>query len=778
MLNINKKISKKGFSLIELMVAVVILAMVIFGIFLAFTTGFRGMAESKDRTEAVNYLQKTLEEYKDMPFKKIVDRPMTQISGTKYSQGVIVIDTVEDSGETKLKKIIAQIRWKDRDGNYKTEEASTTIYSAPKSGEISSPSKIVLYATPYYRIVPESDTLLVAEIQDKNNNVINDWFGRITYTITGGESLGFLDKDSELTNNGTSTNRFWSGTNTGSVIIEASADLEGKGTVSDTVEITISTGAVAIILEPLPGNDYLHVGDTATIKLYILKADYDKNNPDIDYTGTIDLYASPGFGLLSDNPIIIGEDDNGIKTFDFTSNGESGVVEITASATDLDMGHTEIVFGDEGYAIQLSADDSSILAGENTNIKITILDEGENPTPYTGAIMLTGGPYGGGTEVHFNNSASENINFSYLTAGNITIDASGGDLIDSSIIIEVIDAKIPSYIKIFCDEDELYTDESAQIFARIYDDNDDIVTNYNEEVRFSISDIGYFDSGLIKYVNTINGVTPSLEVNADSHGTVTISADSTTSGGDTLTQGNINIDFYSLPDHMVITKNPTTPIPANGSSAAEIDVTVYGIEDEVTEIYDYAIHFSTNLVGSLFSNETVYPDNGVASTSISSISAGTATITAVNSSQSPYSLGTVGIPVEFVLSAPTNVEYVNGSLQSWDKEIYVTFNIEVTGSPLQLNSVEVIWTNDKLNEIAIKSPYDNPGAYDPIINTGVGGASPTSYVATGIDKLIGLGQTKIMLTFSKSQKNRSIQVIFTDDSGIPYPLEPFKIPAS
>jgi len=37
----------KGFSLIELMVAVAILAMVIFGIFLAFSTGFQGMADAR-----------------------------------------------------------------------------------------------------------------------------------------------------------------------------------------------------------------------------------------------------------------------------------------------------------------------------------------------------------------------------------------------------------------------------------------------------------------------------------------------------------------------------------------------------------------------------------------------------------------------------------------------------------------------------------------------------------------------------------------------------------
>lgn len=60
MLSINRKLSHKGFSLIELMVAIVILAMVVFGIFLAFSTGFQGMADARDRTEAVNYIQKTL----------------------------------------------------------------------------------------------------------------------------------------------------------------------------------------------------------------------------------------------------------------------------------------------------------------------------------------------------------------------------------------------------------------------------------------------------------------------------------------------------------------------------------------------------------------------------------------------------------------------------------------------------------------------------------------------------------------------------------------------
>jgi len=58
MLKINRKLSLNGFSLIELMVAVVILAMVIFGIFLAFSTGFQGMADARERTVATNIAQK------------------------------------------------------------------------------------------------------------------------------------------------------------------------------------------------------------------------------------------------------------------------------------------------------------------------------------------------------------------------------------------------------------------------------------------------------------------------------------------------------------------------------------------------------------------------------------------------------------------------------------------------------------------------------------------------------------------------------------------------
>ncbi len=761
--------NQKGFSLIELMVAVAILALAAFGIFQAFTAGFQGMAEARDRTEAVNYLQKTLERYRNLPFEKIVDQRITPIPGTKYSQGVLV-DVRPD--EPKLKKVIVQIRWQGRDGNIKTEEASTLIYSTPKTGEISNPYKIVLYATPYYRILPDSESWLTAEIQDKNNNIINDWSGIINYQIIEGESLGFLDKESELTNNGKSINRFWSGSNTGSVTIEASADLGNIGTVTDVVEITILTEGIAIILKPAEGNDVLRVGEIATINLFIVKADY--ITIDEEYSGTINIVSSSS-EVVSNETITFNESNKGRATFTVTAN-KPGRVEIIASAENLEMGYTEIIFGDVGHSIKLTADDTSLLAGENTNINICVLDETNNPTPYTGTITISGGPFGDGTPVFFNHVAEKNMNFSYQTPGEIKVQANANDLDGVSIVIEVLEAKIPSYIKIFSNKSKLFINESSPIFVRIYDENDEFVTNYNEMVSFSITaGKGTFEGdGLSFNINAFNGETPSINVNSSSHGVVSVRAESTTASGSALVPGNFDINFYSLPSYMEISKNPPeTSIPANGSSSAELIVEIHGEEDDLTEIYEYIIDFTTSLEGSYLANNSVYPDNGVAKNSITSISPGTATITASSNSLSP-----VTMDVDFEIAEPTQVKLLSNTISSWENETYITFNIEVTGSPLKLNKMEVTWKKDNLNEIAVKTPYDNP-LYNPIINTG--NADPPSYITEDEDikkLIIDLGQTTIRLTFNNSQRNEWIEVILTDDDGIGHKIGPFKVPIS
>ena len=105
-----------GFSLIELMVAVVILAMAIFGIFQAYSVGFMGMVDARDVTVATNYAREEMENLKNISFDSLdnTDSPeffiipnQTKFSGTK---------NIENSnGNADLKKVTITVSWEDKE---------------------------------------------------------------------------------------------------------------------------------------------------------------------------------------------------------------------------------------------------------------------------------------------------------------------------------------------------------------------------------------------------------------------------------------------------------------------------------------------------------------------------------------------------------------------------------------------------------------------------------------------------------------------------------------
>ena len=115
-------------SLIELMVAAVILGGVIFGIFLAFSTSFLEMANARDRTVATNYAREKMEEIKNKPFEDIIgdppDDPPTDIPGTKFQRKVTVVDSIVDQ-----KEVNTIVRWKNRKDVYIYVELVTLIYN-------------------------------------------------------------------------------------------------------------------------------------------------------------------------------------------------------------------------------------------------------------------------------------------------------------------------------------------------------------------------------------------------------------------------------------------------------------------------------------------------------------------------------------------------------------------------------------------------------------------------------------------------------------------------
>ncbi|MBU4361174.1 prepilin-type N-terminal cleavage/methylation domain-containing protein [bacterium] len=128
--NDRSNLNLSGFSLIELMVAVAILALAIFGIFHAYSAGFMGMADARDRTVATNYAREAMEDIKNMDFELI---PITdeenpsvpEIFNGKFNRLVTVASEVID----ELKKVTTVISWDDRNGIYKDVKLETFIYN-------------------------------------------------------------------------------------------------------------------------------------------------------------------------------------------------------------------------------------------------------------------------------------------------------------------------------------------------------------------------------------------------------------------------------------------------------------------------------------------------------------------------------------------------------------------------------------------------------------------------------------------------------------------------
>jgi len=123
----SKGINLNGFSLIELMVAVVILAMAIFGIFHAYSVGFMGMADARDRTVATNYAREAMEDIKNMDFDLITNENLNtpETIDEKFTRVV----NVENEVEGDLKKVTTVVSWYDRNGIQKDVKLETLIYN-------------------------------------------------------------------------------------------------------------------------------------------------------------------------------------------------------------------------------------------------------------------------------------------------------------------------------------------------------------------------------------------------------------------------------------------------------------------------------------------------------------------------------------------------------------------------------------------------------------------------------------------------------------------------
>jgi hypothetical protein len=708
---------------------------------------------------------------------------MRQIVGTKFSNGSIVINISEPDKETRLKKIITQLRWSDRNGDIKIEESSTLIYSVLKTGELLSASEIILYANPYYRILPNTFTDLFAEIHDVNGNIVTDESYTINFVILSGETLGYLDSVSDNTTNGIAGVKFYSNTDAdGSVSVRASADLDDDGTddVFDTITITISTGAEGIILVPV--TDSSLAGTSVDISLYVVDASFDylldEGSHIIPYDGEITLSASGPAGNLSTTTISA---PAGTANFTVNSNGTPGTVEITASAPDLDLGYTEVTFTGGAQFIQLTPRDGSIYEGESIKITITILDENLNPTPLTDFVTIisdSGGSFTPISPIEFDDKSSKTVDFSHNVATEgIKITATCDGLIPDYIYIEVLESLTPSYIELTAIPVSVEANDTHYSFitATVYDDSDpsEVVTNYTAPITFSVSgDAGYFLDGetIVYTIEVIPGNGQAyINLYSGLSGTATVIV---TSGG--LIQDSMNILFYSPASYILLTTN-SDPVVANGEDYAVITATVYdnSTPENIVTNYLYDIIFSVSGVGYFGDESTITPTDGIAQINLYSNYEGTATVDAYSTDLSqPLLLEANAIDIEFTPSLAKNITYVENSVESYSHYTSIKFDIEVTGANVDLTSMLISWTgNTDLDKIEIMSPSSS-GIYDPSKDTN-GVSSPYTYESINTTLYYAEpGLSTIRLTFhsNNAMKKENIYITFYDSEDN-YPIQ-------
>jgi len=724
MLKINKLLSKKikfllslrgakrrsnlsGFSLIELMVAVAILAMAIFGIFHAYSAGFMGMADARDRTVATNYAQEAMEDIKNKDFDQIITQSRAFISGTKYEREVIV------QPSTNLKKVTTNVYWKDRNGNTKIVETDMVINFIETTAEAA--TKIILYADPY-NILTTGTSTLTAVVKDAKGNTVTTYSGEVTFSITDGNIYGDLpygsDTDTVDSTKGIATTTFIASA-VGEVIITASSG----SLITDSVSIQISDidkpVKINLKAEPpkmKPGGEY------STITATVVNAGGGTVAISKEITFSV---SGPGYLSTPTTLSTVDKDGNptGIATITLTSNSPpGGTITVTASSSELEPGIIDVITGGQ---ITLSASPMEVPKGEQSVITVTTKDVNGVPINYKGIIDFVVVESDGGsgtllpeTVIFGGSTSSKEVIFTATSdEGTVNITAIDTDeiLTDSNILTLTVKEELtPHHIEVYATPSSIPAGgtETSIITAKVKTISNVTITSNNDPVNFKTT-LGNFAS---VDTNFTKGIATAILNPISVPGTATITVCSPSDVSCTIT-GKTTVGFYIGAHHIILSAVPQN-ILAGGQyctvTAKIVDnngILVSGYNEDIT----FIISPWPNTIK--FSKATTYiltqkVKKGIATvTLISGTIAGTAVIDAYSKNIS----GSLNIPVgiSLKLAEPDNIIY------NYIEPYYVSFDIDVQGADLILEEMQVSWevgdpveTLDKI-DIAGITIYDN-----------------------------------------------------------------------
>jgi len=759
-----------GFSLIELMVAVTILALAIFGIFHAYSVGFLGMADARDRTVATNYAQEAMEDVKNMDFEKIAPTTKSVINANRKYR----IDVNVSLESTNLKKVFTVVSWKNRNGITKTVETSMLVHFIEVFA--SDAAKIVLFADSYTilntGIGEGTFTELIAIIKDVKGNTVIDWGtregeGDITFAITERTDLGYLTGNVTTLSikpfEGKASTIFTSSGSLGETeekgysVIMASVNLPNNGNVSDSVTIKITNGPVKIILSANPDIIKASTSNYSTITVSLCNAANQilkKSELVTDIEITFSVF---GEGNLSTStitiPAVIGDESTASADIILNSTGNPGLVSVVATATDLESDKIDVRFLGPPVSISISAVPNPMYVDDDySTIYVSLLDEnGFNTNPSDEVITIsltlstdTGGHLEEPYSWNFSPSVSEGI-INETTfrgqsfTGTAIITASGGGLIEDFVTINVISALVPDHIKLTASPQIVQPGSTSIITATVYDSSGRIVTNYTGTISFSKTGIGTFSD-----YDFANGIA-TITLSSGTAGTAIITV-SSSDGLDYLPSGGITVGFYGAADHIILNADRKY-VKVGGGNTSTITATVYDSNNIIVLDYDKSITFYKD--GIDFS--TINFTNGKATIKLSSDIPGTVTIIAISSDDLEcFPSG----GVEVVFYEETTLTLIEDSAKYYPAGLKVIFKVIAIGEDILVDEMKVSWV--------VSTPA---GRFDKIVINSeevyTGGNDKSGTIVDIINKtLIAGGEYSIELTFKQNMAEKTITVTF------------------
>ncbi len=803
MLKINKKLSEKGFSLIELMVAVVILAIAVLGIFLAFSNAWMGMANARDRTVATNYAREAMENIKNMDFEIVTNENLgtAESVGAKFTR-VITVNTESDN----LKKIDTTVYWTNRQGQIVSVEPSMyinrTLFNPGQA------SRIMLYADPYYTVLPTSGIAnIIAVIKDVDGNTKIDWTGgNIRFSIIEGSGFGSLPADAyvpgvEPTNGRADT--IFTGTAEGEVVIEASVDLPSGGTVSNTITIRVTLDVVRIVLSAAP--DKMEA-DGATISIVTAKL---VNSGDGIVTEASNEIT---FNISGEGIFVVSEEDRtplGSSTVSMTPVTDTGtatiyvesiadtpgVATVTASSEGLLSGTVNIITTGVATSIYVSVNPDLIYTDDDEGAVVTveIQDINGNPVKYSGNIDLAASD---GTEgfdqnpLIFVDTSSESTNFSSASPGTVIITASGGGLTAGNATIEVRDALTADTIIITAvPKNILAGGFNNSVITATIKDGSIVVSNYSNDVTFEIiSDTSNLQNAELYFNGAIHGglgepftvtgeqydndgeVEVYLEPASDV-GICTIKVSTVNSLG-TLIDNTVGVGFYSSEDHIELEAVPPEML-VDGDNCT---VTAIVVDESGTPVdYNEDITF-TILVGwpkivkfvitGTSSLTTTLVGGEISVFLIPQSTAGTVTLKASSFTGMTDITGYLNIQVVDTLInlVEDTPDYISIELDN-----RVTFDIDVQGAEVVLEEMQVSWSDNIASELL--NQIDIEGT---VVYSNVPGAVSGTIVDTVTTLPTGISTVNLYFNIGEDMSGKTYNIIF-NPSTENYPVE-FDIP--